>query len=329
MAEPFPSPRRFSRLRKNQALRSLVADVSLRPENLVQPLFVHEGSEPQALKSLPDQHCWDVPSLVKHVKALQALGIPAVALFPKVRPRLKDARGSLAFKQNNFILKTISQLKDSCADLIIFADVALDPYTTHGHDGVLDKDGQVDQEETVKLLQDMALLNAQAGADFISPSDMMDGRVRAIREALDAAGFSKTGILSYAAKFASAYYGPFREAIGSQQSEEVDKSTYQADSAALNLSLLDALTDEDEGADMLLIKPALPCLDLIVRLKSRTLLPLGAYQVSGEYAQIHAAAACGYLPLEKAREESLLAIRRAGANFIFTYFAEAFSRQFS
>ena len=216
--------------------------------------------------------------------------------------------------------------------MVVMTDVALDPYTSHGQDGLLDDSGYVVNDETVEVLVKQALVHARAGADIISPSDMMDGRIKAMRDAFEAEGFVNTAIMAYSAKYASAYYGPFRDAVGSKQAAgtaSLDKRTYQLNPANAREALLEAQLDEQEGADILMVKPAGPYLDLIAKLREKTLLPIAAYQVSGEYAQLHAAAQKGWLDLEKTRDESLLAIKRAGADMIFTYFAKAFAQRFT
>lgn len=268
-------------------------------------------------------------SLGAHCAALQDLGLRAVALFPCTEPALKDPRGSAAFDPRNLICRAIAAAKAAAPGLVVIADVALDPYTSHGHDGLLGPDGDVDNDATVAALERMAVLLARAGADWVAPSDMMDGRVAAIRAALDEAGHSHTAILAYSAKFASAFYGPFRDAVGSAAAagtRSLDKRTYQLNPANRREALLEAALDEEEGADILMVKPAGPFLDVIRDVRERTELPVAAYQVSGEYAQIHAAARLGWLDLETARDESLLGIKRAGADLILTYFAEAWAR---
>jgi len=250
-----------------------------------------------------------------------------VALFPQIDPALKDPRGKYAVAGKNWFFAAIRQLKTEMPDTLIVADVALDPYTDHGHDGVLDPvTGDVANDETVHILTHYATQLAAAGTDIVAPSDMMDGRIGAIRDELDREGFIQTAILAYAVKFASAYYGPFRDAVGSATKKgtpALDKRTYQLDPANLREALLEARLDEDQGADILMVKPAGLYLDVISAVKAGTTLPVAAYQVSGEYAQIHSAAQAGWLDLEKARDESLLAIKRAGADIILTYFAKA------
>jgi porphobilinogen synthase len=261
---------------------------------------------------------------------LASLGIHGVALFPKVDPSRKSNDGVEALNPNALALRAIQAAKAGSPGTVIFADIALDPYTTHGHDGLLTSNGlDVDNDRTVEVLAKMAVLTARAGADFVAPSDMMDGRVAAIRQALDAAGHTGTGILAYSAKYASAYYGPFRDAVGSARKAgeaPISKATYQMNPANRREAIREALLDAAEGADLLMVKPGGPYLDILRDLRGATDLPLAAYQVSGEYAMIAAAAAQGWLDLRAARDESLIALRRAGADLILTYFAEAFAR---
>ncbi|MBI3416893.1 MAG: porphobilinogen synthase [Verrucomicrobia bacterium] len=320
--------RRLRRLRTSPAVRALVQETRVEADDLIAALFVHEKiGPPEAVASMPGVFRHSLAELVKECRALSGLGIRAIAIFPCVEPQRKDTTGSEALNRDALILRAIREIKRSLPELIVIADVALDPYTSHGHDGLLNESGtDVDNDRTVEALARMAVLQAEAGADWVAPSDMMDGRVRVIRRALDAAGFSQTAILSYAAKFASAFYGPFRDAIGSQRaagSAYLDKRTYQLNPANAREAIQEALLDESEGADLLMVKPAGPYLDILHALRARTLLPLVAYQVSGEYAQIQAAARNGWLDLKKARDESLLAIKRAGADMIITYFARA------
>jgi porphobilinogen synthase len=263
-----------------------------------------------------------VKNLVQECREVFDLGIPAVAIFPVIDRAHKDAAGTHALSDDNLLFRALNEVKGAVPDLVLIADVALDPYTDHGHDGVLTKDGRnVDNDPTVEILARLAVKEAEAGADIVAPSDMMDGRVGAIRAALDGAGRTDTCILAYAAKFASAYYGPFRDAVGSVQENPISKTTYQLDPANLREALHEVELDEREGADMVMVKPAGPYLDVIRAVREETKLPLAAYQVSGEYAQIHAAAKAGWLDYEKCRDESLLAIKRAGADIILTYFA--------
>jgi porphobilinogen synthase len=263
-----------------------------------------------------------VKDLVRECREVFDLGIPAVAIFPVIEGSKKDARGTHALAEDNLLFRALGEVKASVPQLVLIADVALDPYTDHGHDGVLTADGrEVDNDATVEILAELAVKEAKAGADIVAPSDMMDGRVGAIRGALDEAGRTDTCILAYAAKFASAYYGPFREAVGSAQAAPISKAGYQLDPANIREALREVELDEWEGADMVMVKPAGPYLDVIRAVSEQTRLPLAAYQVSGEYAQIHAAAQAGWLDYAKCRDESLLAIKRAGADMVVTYFA--------
>ena len=326
--EPAIRPRR---IRRNQAIRDLTQETFLRASDFIAPVFVKEGHEPPTpVGSMPGVFRFSIPDLVRECREMFALGIRGVALFPVTPPELKNPLGTEAVNPSCLVLRALRALKEALPELLVFTDVALDPYTSHGHDGLLTDDGQdVDNDSTVEVLTQMAVLHAQAGVDFVAPSDMMDGRVRAIRLALDDSGFGHVGILAYSAKFASAYYGPFREAVGSASAagtKSLDKRTYQQNPANRREAIADALLDEEEGADALMVKPAGPYLDIIAELRQRTLLPLAAYQVSGEYAQIHAAAMQGWLDLTRARDESLLAIKRAGADWILTYFAKEMAK---
>ena len=308
-------------------MRSLVCENKVTVSDLIQPLFVIEGNgELEPIDSMPGQMRIPLGKLPEVCMKLYQGGIPAVALFPKLEPSLKTAGGDEALNEETLVLRSVRAVKKACPDLLLITDVALDPYTNHGHDGLLNEDGtDVENDRTVAVLQKMAVLNAQAGANFVAPSDMMDGRVGAIREVLDQAGLTETSIMAYSAKFASAYYGPFREAVGSAQAagtKLLGKHTYQLDPANRRQASLEAELDEDEGADVLMVKPAGAYLDIIRELRESTHLPLAAYQVSGEYAQIHAAAKLGWLDLDKTRDESLLSIKRAGADMILTYFAQ-------
>ena len=325
-------PIRPRRLRSTPGIRDLVRENSISVRNLVQPLFVIDGNgESEPIASMPGQRRLTISKLVEECRELYELDVRGVALFPKLDAKLKDAKGTEALSKKTLVLRAASAVKAAVPGLLIFADIALDPYTTHGHDGVLTKDGgDVDNDATVDILTKMAVLHAEAGVDFVAPSDMMDGRIAAIRKALDAAGYEGTGILAYSAKFASAYYGPFRDAVGSQKVKGTTlygKDTYQLDPANARAALREIALDEAEGADMVMVKPAGPYLDVIRAAREATNLPLAAYQVSGEYSQIMAASQLGWLDYKKTRDESLLAIRRAGADFILTYFAGEIARQ--
>jgi porphobilinogen synthase len=315
------------RLRRTAALRALVEDVVLRPSQLVAPLFVVEGrGRPEPVRSMPGVSRLPIADLVRECRELRKLGILAVALFPKLDRRLKDGEGSAALREDALILRAVRAVKRALPDLLVMTDIALDPYTVHGHDGVLTADGlDVDNDRTVAILAKMAVLHAAAGVDLVAPSDMMDGRVGAIRGALDAAGREGTAIMAYTAKYASAFYGPFRDAVGSAQaagSRHLDKRTYQLNPASRREALTELKLDEAEGADIVMVKPAGPYLDVIRTLRAATRRPVAAYQVSGEYAQIHAAARLGWLDLGPCRRESLTCIKRAGADIILTYFAK-------
>lgn len=328
----MPLRHRPRRLRRSPAIRRLVEETRLRVDDLIAPLFVTGGEgEPEPVDSMPGVFRHTLPSLVEQCRVLADLGIPAVALFPCIDPALKDPDGSCGLDPGNILFEAVRAVKASLPGLLVITDVALDPYTSHGHDGVLDPDGRdVDNDATVEILARLAVLEAEAGADMVAPSDMMDGRVGAIRDALDGAGLTSTAILAYAAKFASSLYGPFRDAVGSKKAAGgilLDKRTYQLSPANAREAVRDALLDETEGADILMVKPAGWYLDILAELRRSTRLPLAAYQISGEYAQIHAAAANGWIELEPARDESLLAIKRAGADMILTYFAEDAARK--
>ena len=320
-------PIRSRRLRRTAGIRRLFSETQVAPFRLVAPLFVTEGNgKPESIPSLPGHFRFPIPSLVREAQRLARRGVGGIAIFPCIPQRLRTPNAKEALNPKGLIYRTIRTLKKELPEFPVFADVALDPYTSHGHDGLLNRSGKdVDNDSTVRLLMRQAVLLADAGADFVAPSDMMDGRIGYIRQALDQAGFTETGILSYAAKFASSLYGPFRDAVGSAQSagtHSLDKRVYQGDPANRRAILKDALLDEKEGADVLMVKPAGPYLDILRDLRESTRLPLAAYQVSGEYVQIYAAAQKGWVDLRKARDESLLSIRRAGADIIFTYFAK-------
>lgn len=313
---------RMRRNRASEGLRRMVRETRLNVADLIYPVFVHGGAENVPVKSMPGAERRSVKDLVRECREVFDLGIPAVAIFPVIEAAKKDVRGTHALAADNLLFRALGEVKAVVPELVLIADVALDPYTDHGHDGVLTKNGRdVDNDATVEILCQLAVKEAQAGADIVAPSDMMDGRVGAIRAALDGAGKTETCILAYAAKFASAYYGPFREAVGSAQAAPISKETYQLDPANIREALREVEIDEREGADMVMVKPAGPYLDVIRAVREQTKLPLVAYQVSGEYAQIHAAAQAGWMDYDKCRNESLLAIKRAGADIIITYFA--------
>ena len=315
--------RRMRRNRSTPAVRALIRETTLRRDDLIQPLFVRAGDgATEPVESMPGVVRHTVATLSEECRRIEGLGIPAVALFPCIWRGLKDAAGSHACDPGNILYAAIQVVRKAAPGLAVIADVALDPYTDHGHDGLLDPDGHVENDATVEALCRLAVAQAEAGADIVAPSDMMDGRVRAIRWRLDTAGFQRTGILAYAAKYASAYYGPFRDAVQSGVIRApLDKRGYQMDPANVREALHEVRLDEEEGADMVMVKPAGAYLDVIRAVRQASLLPLAAYQVSGEYAQIHAASRLGWLDYEATRDESLLAIKRAGADMILTYFA--------
>ena len=322
-----------TRLRRNRAsegLRRMTRETRLNAADLIYPLFVHDGDRNEPVASMSGVERRSVKDLVRECREAFGLGLPAVAIFPVIEAAKKNARGTHALSPENLLFRALREVKSAVPELVLIADVALDPYTDHGHDGVLTKDGRdVDNDPTVEILAELAVKEAAAGADIVAPSDMMDGRIGAIRASLDAAGHTSTCILSYAAKFASAYYGPFRDAVGSAQKTPISKATYQLDPANVREALREVELDEREGADMVMVKPAGPYLDVIRAVREITKLPLAAYQVSGEYAQIHAAAKAGWLDYEKCRDESLLAIKRAGADTILTYFAREAAERLS
>ena len=323
-------PRRPRRLRRTPAIRAMVAETHLAAADLVQPLFVIEGSgQVEAIESMPGQFRFTIDRLVAEVRALAAVGIPAVALFPKLDASLKSADGREALNRKALVLRAVRAIKEAIPEMVVITDVALDPYTDHGHDGVLTADGRdVANDETVAVLAQMAVLHAEAGVDFVAPSDMMDGRIGAIRSALDQGDYAEVGIIAYSAKFNSAYYGPFRDAVGSAQAAGthlLGKDTYQLGPGNRREAAVEVALDVAEGADMVMVKPAGPYLDIIRETRDHANVPVAAYQVSGEYAQIHAAARLGWLDLRRARDESLLSIKRAGADLILTYFAKVWA----
>jgi porphobilinogen synthase len=313
--------RRFRRLRKTDWLRRMVRETELSSADLIWPLFVVEGeNRREPIASMPGVFRLSLDLAVKACAHAAELGIPAVALFSHVGMELRDSTGSAILDENNLIHKAVRAIKKAVPNLGIITDVALDPFTSHGHDGVL-RDGVVLNDETVALLCRAAVSQAAAGADIIAPSDMMDGRIGAIRAALDEAGYPDVPIMSYATKFASAFYGPYREAVGTDKTLKGDKKTYYIDPANGDEAEREAAQDVDEGADMLMVKPGLPYLDIVYRLKQAFRMPVFAYQVSGEYAMIKAAAANGWIDGDRIMMETLLAFKRAGCDGILTYFA--------
>lgn len=318
--ETFLPLRRPRRNRSSEAIRNLVQETKLSVHDLVAPLFILEGTNLKTpIDSLPGLYRYSIDLAVETAKKLYDQGICALALFPYIERQYKDEQGSMALHPENLVIRASAAIKAAVPKLCLIADVALDPYTSHGHDGLVFEE-QILNDETVEVLSKMALLQAQAGIDMVAPSDMMDGRVKSIRQLLDNHGFTHTGILAYSVKYASAFYGPFREAVGSSLSFG-DKKTYQMNPANAREALLEAALDEEEGADMLMVKPASLYLDVIASLRKHSHLPIAAYHVSGEYACVAAAAEKGWINKELALLETLTAIKRAGADMIFTYAA--------
>ena len=316
----FPSTRP-RRNRTDAATRRLVAEHRLSVDDLIWPIFIRGGGGAATpVASMPGVVRVTLEGLAKHAEAAAALGIPAIALFPATPAEQKDAEGSEALNPENLICRAARLLKREFPDVLLVGDVALDPYTDHGHDGVL-RDGYVANDESVEILVRQAVNQAAAGVDIIAPSDMMDGRVGAIRAGLDGAGLIHTRLMSYAAKYASAFYGPFRDAVGSGGALKGDKKTYQMDPANSAEALREVAMDIAEGADMVMVKPGMPYLDIIRRVRDNFDVPVFAYQVSGEYAMIMAAVQNGWLDHERAMLESLLAFKRAGCAGVLTYFA--------
>jgi porphobilinogen synthase len=318
---PLNLPIRPRRNRQSPAIRDLVRETELTAAHLIYPLFIQEGAENTAISAMPGCQRWCIDDLIKEAGEAHALGVPAVVLFPRIPDELKDRVATESYNDSGLVPRAIRALKAAHPTLAVITDVALDPYNSDGHDGLVADDGRILNDETIEVLCQQALSHARAGADVVAPSDMMDGRVGAIRQALDDGGFHGVAILSYAAKYASAYYGPFRGALDSAP-RGGDKKTYQMDPANAREALREAELDEMEGADILMVKPAGPYLDIIAKLRAASTLPIAAYQVSGEYLMIKAGAAAGWLDESKVVMESLLGIRRAGADMILTYFAK-------
>ena len=316
---------RGRRNRRSTAIRGLVRENRVLVEDLILPVFFHEDAADVAIASMPGCTRWSMAGLLKEVKSAYEMGIRAVVLFPKIDDALKSPDAAECANDAGLVPKAIRAIKEACPGICVITDVALDPYNSDGHDGLVvrDKNGELKilNDETVEVLCRQALCHARAGADIVAPSDMMDGRIGAIREALDDAGFTETGILAYTAKYASAFYGPFRGALDSAP-KEGDKKTYQMDPGNVREAIRELLMDEEEGADMVMVKPAGPYLDVIARVRDETTLPIAAYQVSGEYLMIKSACAGGWLDEKAVVMESLLGIKRAGADMILTYFAK-------
>lgn len=313
--------RRNRILRQSSAIRSMVSETSLAPSDFIVPLFIVEGiNVKDEIASMPEYFRRSVDLTVMEVKELWNSGLKSVLLFVKCKDEWKDNKGTEAVNPDGLMQRSIKAIKDACPGMLVMTDVALDPYSSYGHDGIVEGEDIVN-DATVEVLAQMSVSHAQAGADFVAPSDMMDGRIKAIRQALEENGFTKTGIMSYSAKYASCFYGPFRDALDSAPGFG-DKKTYQMDYANRKEAIRETLMDIEEGADIVMVKPALAYLDIIRDIKNNVNVPVSAYNISGEYAMIKAAAKMGWLQEEKAILEILTSIKRAGADMIATYFAK-------
>ncbi|HMO63596.1 MAG TPA: porphobilinogen synthase [Ferruginibacter sp.] len=313
--------RRNRILRQTPAIRSLVAETTLTPNDFIVPLFIVEGENIKTeIPSMPNYYRNSLDITVKEVKELWSMGLKSVLLFVKSKDELKDNTGKEAWNNNGLMQRSIKAIKDAVPEMYVMTDVALDPYSSYGHDGIV-KEGEIVNDETVEALVKMSISHAAAGADMVAPSDMMDGRVGAIRKGLEENGFTKTGIMAYSAKYASCFYGPFRDALDSAPGFG-DKKTYQMDYANRIEAVKEALMDVEEGADIVMVKPGLPYLDIVREVKNAVSVPVSVYNISGEYAMIKAAAEKGWINEEKAILETLTSIKRAGADLIATYFAK-------
>ena len=318
--------RRNRRLRATENIRKMVRETVLTPGDFLVPLFIIEGkNKKEAIPSMPDYYRLSLDLAVKEVRELQKMGICAILLFVKVPDNLKDNKGTEALNPHGLMPRAIKAIKDACPEMIVMTDVAMDPYSAFGHDGIV-ADGRVLNDETCSLLAEMSVIHARNGADFVAPSDMMDGRIQVIREALEDDELIHTGIMSYSAKFASGFYGPFRDALDSAPVDEKDvpkdKRTYQMDTANRREAVKQALMDMDEGADIVMVKPGGSYLDIVREVRDQVEIPVAVYQVSGEYAMIKAAAEKGWLDHDTVMMEQLLSMKRAGADIIATYFAK-------
>lgn len=313
------------RNRKSAAIRDMVRETNLGVEHLIYPMFLLDGQNKRVpITSMPGVDRMSQDVMLKEIEECMTLGLRSFVIFPAVEESLKDKSASYGLREDNFYVKTASAIKQHFPESVLMSDVAMDPYSSDGHDGWVEN-GQIVNDKTLDILAQMAVVQAASGFDIIGPSDMMDGRVGVIRNALDQSGYTDTSIMSYCAKYASAYYGPFRDALDSAP-KFGDKKTYQMDPANANEALLEAALDEMEGADFLMVKPALCYLDVILRLRQQTTLPITAYNVSGEYAMLKAAAANGWVQYDRAMPEMLLSMRRAGASAILTYFAKEYAQ---
>ena len=313
--------RRNRILRQSPAIRSMVAETILTPNDFIVPLFINEGENyKEEISSMPGYYRMSLDNTIKEVKELWSMGIKSILLFVKSKDELKDNKGTEAVNPNGLMQRSIRAIKNACPEMLVMTDVALDPFSSYGHDGIVEG-SEIVNDATVEVLAQMSVSHAQAGADFVAPSDMMDGRIAAIREALEENGLNKTGIMSYSAKYASCFYGPFRDALDSAPGFG-DKKTYQMDYSNRLEAVKETLMDVEEGADIVMVKPALAYLDIIREVKNAVSVPVSAYNISGEYAMIKAAAKMGWIDENKAILETLTAIKRAGADLIATYFAK-------
>ena len=313
--------RRNRILRESEAIRSLVAETILSPNDFIVPLFIIEGQNiREEIPSMPGYFRMSLALTVREVSELWQMGLRSVLLFIKCRDELKDNKGTEALNPDGLMQRSIKAIKDACPGMVVMTDIALDPFSSYGHDGIVEND-EIVNDATVEVLAQMSISHARAGADIVAPSDMMDGRILAIRQALEQEGFTRTGIMSYSAKYASCFYGPFRDALDSAPGFG-DKKTYQMDFANRREAIKEVLMDIEEGADIVMIKPAMAYLDIIREVRNEVDVPISAYHVSGEYAMIKAAAKMGWLNEEKAIMESLTSIKRAGADLIATFFAK-------
>ena len=328
----LPRPiRRPRRMRRTPALRGLIRETTLEPRQLVLPVFIIDGeNESEPIDAMPGQARRTIDLTIRACEEAMTLGVKSFALFPAVDPKLKTTTAEEAVRPDNLVCRCLRAMRTELPEACLITDVALDPYSSLGHDGLVSDQGVILNDETVDVLAEMSVLHAQMGAHIVAPSDMMDGRVMGIRTALDSAGFTDVAILSYTAKYASSFYGPFRDALESAPVDAPNvpknKKTYQMDPANVREAIIEMLLDEEEAADMLMVKPALPYLDIIARLRDASDLPIAAYHVSGEYAMIKAGAERGWLDEQACMTESLLAIARAGADIIFTYAAVDYAR---
>lgn len=318
----LPLTRRPRRNRKSKAVREMLSETKLSVSDFVYPVFIMDGNnKEEEIPSMPGITRKTIDVLLNELEEVVKLGILAIAPFPAIAEELKDSKATLSYADDGLVQRAIRQIKEKFPQLLVMTDVALDPFNAEGHDGIVSATGEILNDETVEVLCKMAVSHGKAGADFVCPSDMMDGRIGAIREALDGAGLENTSIMAYSAKYASAFYGPFRDALGSAP-KAGDKKTYQMDPANVREAMLEVSLDIEEGADAVMVKPALPYLDVLSKVADTFDIPVSAYQVSGEYAMIVAAAQNGWLDRKAVVLESLLSIKRAGARFIWTYFAK-------